>query len=258
MGPSGNYSTFEKGLETSRKKLLDSLAGASDITFFYSSGNMGDQLIWAGTKKLLSSIRYESKYFDRTSEIKDKSGHTAIITGGGAFCKPYQHMAAVLPFLEERYQRVIVFPGSFDPSVEAVRRSLAKSKATVFARELVSYKLIKNLCHAELAYDCAFFYDFQPYKRPGTGTLNAFREDPERNTTGTPPGNNDISSTCRSLGQWFDILAKHETIRTDRAHVMVAGAMLGKKVYYGSSYYHKVPAIAEFSLKGFPVHPLPG
>jgi hypothetical protein len=35
---------------------------------------------------------------------------------------------------------------------------------------------------------------------------------------------------------------------------MIAAAMLGKRVEYRSSLYHKVPAIAEFSLGEFPVH----
>ena len=43
-------------------------------------------------------------------------------------------------------------------------------------------------------------------------------------------------------------------MRTDRAHVMIAAAMLGKPVEYAASNYHKLPAIAEWSLDAFPVH----
>jgi hypothetical protein len=35
--------------------------------------------------------------------------------------------------------------------------------------------------------------------------------------------------------------------------VMIAAAMLGKKVRYRPSSYHKVPEIAGFALEGFPV-----
>jgi hypothetical protein len=34
---------------------------------------------------------------------------------------------------------------------------------------------------------------------------------------------------------------------------MIAGALMGKRVEYCSSVYHKVPAIAEYALKGFRV-----
>jgi hypothetical protein len=34
----------------------------------------------------------------------------------------------------------------------------------------------------------------------------------------------------------------------------IAAALMGKDVTYRPTSYHKVPAIAEYSLKGFPVH----
>jgi hypothetical protein len=35
---------------------------------------------------------------------------------------------------------------------------------------------------------------------------------------------------------------------------MIASALLDKRVFYRSTNYHKVPAIAEFSLNDFPVY----
>jgi hypothetical protein len=35
--------------------------------------------------------------------------------------------------------------------------------------------------------------------------------------------------------------------------VMIAAALLGKSVDYGTSSYHKVPAIADYALRLFPV-----
>jgi hypothetical protein len=43
-------------------------------------------------------------------------------------------------------------------------------------------------------------------------------------------------------------------VRTDRAHVTIAAALLSKQVEYRSSNYHKVPAIVDYSLQGYPVH----
>jgi exopolysaccharide biosynthesis predicted pyruvyltransferase EpsI len=42
-------------------------------------------------------------------------------------------------------------------------------------------------------------------------------------------------------------------VKTDRAHVMIAAALLGKVVEYWTSSYHKVPSIADYALKSFPV-----
>lgn len=83
--------------------------------------------------------------------------------------------------------------------------------------------------------------------------MTAYRKDGEAVSEEVPPNNNDISLTCEVLDEWLWIIARHEVVETDRAHVMIAGAMLGKKVMYKSTNYHKVPAIAEYALKDFPI-----
>src|SRR5205823_10070645 len=118
-------------------------------------------------------------------------------------------------------------------------------KALIFARENESYAQIRNLCRAELAHDAAFFFDYSPYQRRGQGTLNAFRTDPEALPLGLPPDNNDISVTCQTLDEWLWTIARHDTIRTDRTHVTIAAALLGKRVRFRPSNYHKLPAIVE-------------
>jgi hypothetical protein len=149
---------------------------------------------------------------------------------------------------------VIVLPSSVDTSVNEVREVLTLTKAPIFAREYESYRQLRGLCKTDIAHDCAFFFDFGPYRRSGKGLLTAYRTDAESAFGGeAPPGNNDISRFCESLDEWLWTIARHEAVETDRAHVMIAAAMLGKKVRYRASNYHKVPAIAEYALKGFPV-----
>ncbi len=159
--------------------------------------------------------------------------------------------------VEERFQSVIVLPSTFDISAEIVADALKKTKALVFARELDSYRQIQALCRADLAHDCAFFFDYEKYKREGTGILNAFRTDAESRKDPLPEDNVDISVACCSLEEWLWTLSKYEIVRTDRAHVMIAAAMLGKRVEYKSSNYHKVPAIARYALQGYPVVRIP-
>jgi exopolysaccharide biosynthesis predicted pyruvyltransferase EpsI len=83
--------------------------------------------------------------------------------------------------------------------------------------------------------------------------LAAFRIDKESVGRVIPEGNNDISRSCSSLDEWLWTIARHADVKTDRAHVMIAAALLGKTVDYGTSSYHKVPAIADYSLRFFPV-----
>ena len=244
------------GIEESRKKLLRAISGAPNVTFIKSYGNVGDGLIYAGALQLLSNISHVEV---SGQNLEDASGHTALIAGGGAWCHPFHDfMPTLLPLVEQRFERVIVLPSSFDVSVNGVREALRNTKALVFARERESYRQIRELCNADIAYDCAFFFDFGPYKRRGNGRLFAFRTDKESALQETPDDNNDISVTCGSLEDWLWTISRYEAVETDRAHVMIAAALLGKRVEYQASIYHKVPAIAKFSLKGFPVRPKMG
>lgn len=234
----------------SRDRILERIGTPDSITFIRGYGNIGDDLIYAGARQLLSKLHYDEVGL---TEISDKTGDLAVLAGSGAFCRTYPQMVKYLSLIEERFQRLVILPSSFDTSVPQVRGALEKTKAFVYARELHSYHQIRDICASELAHDCAFYFNYEPYRRPGQGTLNAFRTDKEASGRSVPRVNNDLSASCESLDQWLWTIARHEWIRTDRAHIMIAGAMLGKRVEYRASNYHKVPAIAEFSLSGFPV-----
>lgn len=244
------FSNFKSGLETSRKKLLSALNGSSDITFINGPGNTGDSLIWEGAYNLLKGVDYKKVFRDNLSKVE---GDTAILTGGGGWCSAFHSWPSYLPQIEERFQRVIIFPSSFDTSLKEVRHTLSQSKSLVFARELTSYQMIKDICNADYAYDTAFFFDFEPFMKKGDGSLYAYRVDREKRNYPIPNNNDDISVTFKSLNQWLNKIAFYKNIYTDRAHVTIASAMLGKQVYFRNSNYHKVQGIVDFSLKDFPV-----
>ena len=69
-----------------------------------------------------------------------------------------------------------------------------------------------------------------------------------------PVGNRDISLTCESLDEFLWAIAQYEVVETNRAHVMIAAALMGKEVRYHPSNYHKLPALAASSLQQYPVH----
>ena len=242
-------------LEESRARLLGALEGAEDITVIRNPGNLGDHLIHAGMRRLLGGFDYREVGLQQLYGV---SGQLAVVTGGGAWCAPHQHLPRYLPRIEKQFERVVVFPSSFDAGVRSVREALAASRALFFAREHVSHEQIRTLCRAELAHDTAFFFDFGPYRRPGRGTLLAFRTDRESLTNSVPPGNRDLSLACESLDEFLWTIARHERVQTDRAHVMIVAALLGKEVGYAPSSYHKLPALAASSLRDFNVSPLDG
>jgi GT2 family glycosyltransferase len=246
-----------QALARSRRELLAALGvGAAGFTYVRGTGNRGDELIQAGTRQLLAGLDYREIDFE---QLAAASGELAVISGGGAWCRWFHEiMPRVLALAEMRFARVVVLPSSFDPAEETVRDALARTRAVVFARELESWRLIRGLCDARLAHDCAFFFDFTPFAAPGAGVLHAYRTDRESTSDFPLPADNaDISETSPSLAPWLARIASAALVRTDRAHVMIAAALLGKQVEYQASAYHKVPAVAEFALAGFAVRRAP-
>jgi hypothetical protein len=242
--------SHEEAVEESRDMLLRAIGEPEDLTFIRLCGNIGDELIYAGTRQLLGRRFYKEVGVRNLGGV---SGHTALVAGGGGWCGPYHYMVEYLPAIEAKFERVIIMPSSFDVSVPSVGSTLAATKALVFARERKSFDGICRLCDAKLAYDCAFFFDYRPYLRPGEGCLVSYRTDNESLLRVVPDSNLDISYSCSSLDEWLWTIARHAAVKTDRAHVMIAAALLGKGVDYCSSSYHKVPSIADYALKSFPV-----
>ena len=245
--------SHEEAVEDSRDVLLRAIGEPDDLTFIRLYGNIGDELIYAGTRQLLARRFYKEVSVRNLSGV---SGHTALVAGGGCWCGPYHDVAAHLPLIENNFKRVIIMPSSFDVSVPFVRATLAATKAVVFAREKKSFDGICRLCDAKIAYDCAFFFDYRPYLRPGEGCLVSYRTDEESVLSVIPERNHDISESCSSLDEWLWTIARHAAVKTDRAHVMIAAALLGKVVDYWTCSYHKVRAIADYALKSFPVRQL--
>lgn len=232
----------------SRARLLGEIGVAPDVTFIRTTGNVGDQLIWAGTRSLLRDHVYREISFD---DVAFAGGELALISGGGAWTRRYvDYLPELLAIAELRFDRVIVLPSSFEVAEDRVREALATTNAKVFARELESHRQISGICDAELAHDCAFFADLSRYSGiEGAGELNVFRVDDESSGLLKPPSeNSDISESADSLEDWLATIAAHRTINTDRAHVMIAGALLGKRVKYLPCSYFKVDAIAESCL----------
>lgn len=250
-------------LELNKKSFLSIIKSyhTSDIYFLTGRGNTGDLLIYEGTRAVLSSLDISYKEIDIFDAVNN-NGKLALMCGGGAWCSTYHEiMPSQLKVIERNFDNVIVLPSSYDISVDEVREALSGSKALFMAREMESYNEIKDICNAKLMHDHAMYFDYSKYIKQNNGNdiLNAFRTDNEKNVSESfkiPDNNIDISSTMSSLTDWLNIISSYETIYTDRAHIMIAGAMLGKKVYYQSSNYHKVTEIAKFSLSELKVYPI--
>lgn len=232
----------EPTLQESKDRLLAPLSGAKDITLLKLPGNLGDSLIEAGTEALLGPVPHLSIRWEHLWRVR---GDLLIICGGGGWNAYYGLSPHALALGERNFRSVVVYPSTFDTSDRLVYSAISMTQAKLFARDWTSYDTVKSLQpQTELAHDGAFFFDLEHYRREGTGMLLAYRTD--RESTHKPPeGNVDISLACASLGEWLDAIAGAEEVHTDRAHVLMVAALLGKKVFWSPNRYFKVQALVD-------------
>ncbi|MDD5056121.1 MAG: hypothetical protein PHZ00_07710, partial [Candidatus Peribacteraceae bacterium] len=143
---------------------------------------------------------------------------------------------------------------------KALLRTLGKT-VTIFCRERESYNFIKHhWLHANeqlfLSHDLALDLDYSPFtKTPGEGTLHAFRTDLERTDRGLPPDNTDISlqgTVSTPINNFLRIIAAKREVHTNRLHVAIAAACMGKDVHLYPNSYGKNRWVYEYSLKTYP------
>jgi hypothetical protein len=237
-------------LEESRELLLGAVRGA-DVTFLRYEGNRGDDLIEAGTRALLggAGIPYSFVHVDGAESVRTLRGDLLLLGGGGGWCRYWAHSPEVMASAHG-FARAVVFPSSFDTTDARTRHSLKLTKARLFSREEESARRVPR---STLAHCPSFFTDLSQYQRSGSGTLLAYRTDHESARGWVPDGNDDISLTRSSLEEWLGAIAGAEEVRTDRAHVMIAAALLGKRVRWRDCGYFKVRSMARTWLRGYDV-----
>ena len=132
-----------------------------------------------------------------------------------------------------------------------VRAALERDNVVALSREATSARLIEPLGHGKLLLDCAVHAPElrRPLSRPAGGgaTLLALRTDAESaiGADRLPAGNHDLSAGPPSLGPWLAAIRDTGSLVTDRAHVMIAGVLLGRRVDYTDGRYWKNRAMAE-------------
>jgi exopolysaccharide biosynthesis predicted pyruvyltransferase EpsI len=106
---------------------------------------------------------------------------------------------------------------------------------------------------ARFCHDMAFFLDLPPIT-PVAAQGRFFRTDRESLGQGLPEGNRDISfegTEVTPIQGFFDAIGQFETVHTDRLHVAIVAALLGRRTHLYANGYHKNAAIFRSSLAPF-------
>ena len=234
----------------SRDLILSHVESAENVTLSWARDrprNWGIHLLVAGTKQLLASVNTRWKEIGR-KRIDRHKGDLIVICGGG-WWEGADGVTRALSMAERQFSRVLVMPCTLDPAHEPIWDAIRRSRATILARDCRTAESFD----LPLAQDAAFAYDYRPWLRDGEGTLLAYRGDREASGGAVPDGAEDISETAPSMRAWLERIAGSEEVHTDRTHVMIAAALMGKRVRYRDSAYWKNTAVAETWLSGYQV-----
>ena len=254
--------------------LLKSTNPGETIKFVVGpNGNAGDSLIVYGTLLLLDSLGIKANLHIPTDSF-DKNDRI-FYTGGGNFVPYYKNCREF--FLNNQHVRqIVLLPHTIDGQIDL----LAKfgSNVVLFARERVSFRhLTKYMKYPENAYidhDLAFrvgptsiqsLTGGKVETKTGTGTLHAFRKDKETtNNHPIPSDNKDISllvingdreitaqGFIRRSRAMLKAIEPFEEVETDRLHVAIASALLGKNITLHRNSYFKNQAVYDYSLKPY-------
>jgi exopolysaccharide biosynthesis predicted pyruvyltransferase EpsI len=240
-------------MELDLRKYLARYKGAK-VDFFRFPGNYGDSLIWHGTKALLSSLNIVEQYVDAASK---RYNSVLFIDGGGNLVDYYSDVRDFLVKKPGVYDEVVILPHTIFGERQVEALNSVTSELTIFCRERVSANFLEEMLTRSKVYlwhDCAFYNKF-PQTSTGEGILNAFRVDKESVLRALPESNIDVSRdgyATKPLGEFIDTLQKYEQVNTDRLHIAIGAALLGKCVVLYSNSYYKNKAVYDYSLRKFP------
>lgn len=235
---------------------LREIVGQRPILFFVNPGNWGDSLIREGAEAFLGhyGFRYRATRFGdllrrRTNLAQEieRAGRSPVMVycGNGAFSGHYD-LAAKIAKLTHEFDTSVILPSTLAMDPDALDFA---PNTTFFVRD--RSESAKRMPGAMFCHDMAFFLEPEAVSA-GFGEGWFLRSDHER-PAGTPlhRKNVDISRLGRAFSPvepFLARIARFRTVHTNRLHVGVAAAILGKDVRLYSNDYFKIQAIYEASL----------
>ena len=260
-------------------QLLRELQKFDSFTYMPNSGNMGDMLIAAAT------LRWFDKNHLSYNRLKspNESPKNFVYGGGGAWIHEWIDGLKIVMELMKKAERIVILPSSFDNVPEFVE--MLDERFVVFCREKKSYEyLLKQETKAKilLDHDMAFRLEGDIFKnvsapsrlkKSALSLRNAvkslskevylYRRDAESK------GNYKTDLDLSNMLGWFspyettkdidfavsimmEFLTHFETIYTDRLHVGISAAILGKKVILSDNSYGKLSGVFEQTLHFMP------
>lgn len=282
--PSHDFSFFSKAIT----EFLSQFKGQT-IHYYPNPGNGGDCLIAAGTYQVFRRVGLRYEFIPVGDRSFDPENKIIFYAGGGNLVPFYTQARDFLERVHRKARRVVMLPhtirghedliAAFGSNVDLIARE---------RRSYDHIRSCRTAAGVHLMHDMAFALDvpavrslWQPIqvlsrtsaaklareywrsltvKGPSGPTLNCFRVDVEKTDRPLPPDNIDVSiafnggqapainayMTTRNI---LDFLDRYDTVNTNRLHLGIGAAILGKKTFLERNDYDKNLSIYEFSLR---------
>lgn len=239
---------------------LGAIAGGRPFVFLLNPGNWGDSLIRAGAEAFLHhyGFRYERAslrdFRHRKVSVESlcaKLGHAdpVLLFNGNGMMKPGNGRLEELARLTRRFSTSIFLPATYSVGPGAYD---FPATCHYFVRDEMQSRAF--LPDAPFCHDMAFFLS-PPDPGPGKGVGYMFRRDAEAPREQLiPRGNVDISrkgKTDTPIDGFLAHVARFQTVHTNRLHVGIAAALLGRRTFLYANDYGKNRAIYDGSLRPY-------
>ena len=232
------------------------------VVFVINPGNWGDALIREGAECFLRHyeidyVRTHLKDFERQridlGSLKRQIGHddpVMVYNGCGAFTDHYSLVDRVQR-LASHFSSVMLLPCTVNTRLRLDR---FPSDTHVVVRD--RFESQAALPDAPFCHDMAFFLDLvgQP---PSRSAGYFFREDKEAPTEAisVPEGarNRDLSKGGKAqdpIEGFVRAVADCAEVHTNRLHIGITAALLGRKTFLSGNDYFKIRAIHDSSIDG--------
>lgn len=250
--------------------LLDTTKPGETIQYIANPGNAGDSLIALGTLQLMDSLGLHVRLRGH-KESFDKNDR--IFYGGGGNFVPYYKACREFILRNTHVQQLVLLPHTVNEQSDVLKQ--IGPNMIFFARERRSFRhLTQHMRYPENAridHDLAFAIGPTTIQSlikndwgPGSSCLHAFRTDKEATGIEIPPDNRDLSCICKTTNNTemlegitkssraiFEAIAPYVEVKTNRLHIAIASALLGKKTVLYKNSYFKNTAIYWYSLKRY-------
>ncbi len=239
---------------THLRESLEGMGQRLPLIYVPNTGNWGDSLINNGARAFLAQLSHP--YAEATQrqvlESRGSSFEAAlIVAGNGGWCRHWSHIPEFVEAACEMFREVVLLPTTIDTAPLFVPRE----NLTAFVRD--DTLSLANAPSATFCHDLAFLLPiFAEMRESRPRALHAFRLDGE-----SARGNFDLPATNLDWSLFgtheddpllfLEFMAGFSQVLTDRLHVAIGAAMLGREVHLWPNDYGKIRAIYQSSLKPY-------